>query len=145
MHPLVRAVAEEVRASFPDRRIRYEHSGPGIGQWDPSRTAQVVSNLVSNAFRHGAPDAEVVVRSTGGRGGMVLEVHNRGPAIDPALLPQLFEPLRSGRARGGASVGLGLYIVDQIVRAHGGEVAVRSSEAEGTTFTVRLPHAPAGP
>jgi len=70
-------------------------------------------------------------------------VHSRGPPIDPALLPHLFEPLRQGRRSGEpGGVGLGLYIVDHVVRAHGGPVDVHSTAADGATFIVRLPREP---
>jgi signal transduction histidine kinase len=83
------------------------------------------------------------------RGAMVLEVHNRGKPIPAILLPHIFEPFRRGsndaRTSKG-SMGLGLYIVRQIVQQHGGRIEVRSSLAHGTTFTVRLPgRAPAVP
>jgi phosphoserine phosphatase RsbU/P len=72
-----------------------------------------------------------------------LAVHNGGAPIPEHLLATLFEPFRRGREGDGdernGSVGLGLFIVHEIVRAHGGSVAVKSSAAEGTTFTVTLP------
>jgi signal transduction histidine kinase len=68
----------------------------------------------------------------------VLEVHNVGPPIDPGLLPTLFDPFRRGQ-RSANGLGLGLYIVREIVRAHHGTVEVASTPADGTTFTVTLP------
>ena len=76
---------------------------------------------------------------------VLLEVHNLGRPIPPEVLPHIFEAMKRGPQEGqcsGRSVGLGLYIVEQIVKAHGGTVAVRSTEAEGTTFTVQLPRRP---
>jgi PAS domain S-box-containing protein len=145
LHALARRVAEEVHASFPERRIEFEQRGDGTGHWDPGRVAQVVENLVANAFKYGAPDAPIVVRTLGEDRWARLEVHNRGDPIDPALLPHLFEPLRQGSrpaSAGGEGVGLGLYIVDHLVRAHGGTVEVRSTADAGTTFVVRLPREP---
>lgn len=75
---------------------------------------------------------------------MTLEVHNEGAPIPPDLLPHLFDAMQRGHndtAR--RSVGLGLFIVYHIVRAHGGSVSVRSTAADGTTFLVRLPRSPA--
>jgi sigma-B regulation protein RsbU (phosphoserine phosphatase) len=72
----------------------------------------------------------------------VLEVHNTGEPIPPSLMPTLFEPFRRGpqsEQMVKMSLGLGLYIVQEIVRAHGGTADVRSSADEGTTFRVRLP------
>ncbi len=146
VHVHARAAAEEVRATFPDRELRYEQGGSGEGHWDPARIGQVVANLVSNAFKYGKPGTPVVVRTHGEDGWVRLEVHDEGNPIDPALLPHIFEPLRRGRHTGGvggvAGVGLGLYIVDHIVRAHGGTIEVLSTAGEGTTFTVRLPREP---
>ncbi|HEY0095721.1 MAG TPA: HAMP domain-containing sensor histidine kinase, partial [Archangium sp.] len=81
-------------------------------------------------------------------GWVFLEVHNTGTPIPTDKLPLLFQPMRRATNevdKVGRSVGLGLYIVDHIARAHGGRVEVSSTEGEGTTFTVRLPRsAPPG-
>jgi signal transduction histidine kinase len=72
----------------------------------------------------------------------VFEVHNEGAPISEELLPRLFQPMQRGETTGdkaSRNVGLGLYIVDHIVRAHGGSIEVHSREGEGTTFRVRLP------
>jgi len=146
MHDLCRGVIEELLAAEPDRSIEIDGEGDARGAWDPARLAQVVSNLVGNALKHGARRAPVRVSVRGGEGEVVLEVQNQGPAIAPELLPVLFEPFRRGstpreapsHARG---VGLGLYIVRQIVNAHGGTISVESTAEQGTTFTVRLPRA----
>jgi signal transduction histidine kinase len=74
---------------------------------------------------------------------IVVEVHNDGPAIPPAVLPTMFEPFQrdegdTAGARTG-SVGLGLFIVREIVSAHGGHVEVSSTAELGTTFAVHLP------
>jgi PAS domain S-box-containing protein len=146
LHEQVRRVAEDVHAAYPERSLELEHRGDGDGSWDPARIRQVVENLVSNAFKYGTADAPVVVRTLGGDRWIRLEVHNEGPPIEPALLPHVFEPLRQGRRTGGVGgvrgVGLGLYIVDHIARAHGGGVEVHSTATEGTTFIVRLPREP---
>ncbi|MGH9885842.1 MAG: sensor histidine kinase, partial [bacterium] len=69
--------------------------------------------------------------------GVYVAVTNSGPTIPSEALDRLFEPFWQGAARS-RGLGLGLYIVQQIVHAHGGTIAVRS-EADQTTFTVRLP------
>jgi signal transduction histidine kinase len=76
---------------------------------------------------------------------VAIEVHNVGPAIPPAEQARIFEAFnRDAAARDrGSSVGLGLYIANQIVRAHGGSIAVRSPDGDGTTFSVVLPRRPA--
>src|SRR5205814_3983036 len=83
----------------------------------------------------------VELRDEGER--VVLEAANAGPAIPADVLPHVFEPGRRGPPERGrkesSGLGLGLYIVRQIVLAHGGDIAVRSSATEGTTFTLGLP------
>jgi PAS domain S-box-containing protein len=136
---VVRGVIEELRAAHPDRDIRIDGSERVLGEWDPARMAQVVSNLVGNALTHGDRDAPVELSLVAGAGDAALRVTNRGPAIPPELMARLFEPFRRGAAggNGGRGLGLGLYIAREIVRAHGGSIAVESGD-ECTTFSVRL-------
>jgi PAS domain S-box-containing protein len=136
-------LVEEVRVTHPGQEIQLEFSGDGRGEWDSDRLAQLLTNLLNNALEHGLEDEQVRVRVSGGPDTVVLAVHNRGPPIPPEAVPHLFEPMKrgigAGRSSKHKSVGLGLYIVQQIVLAHGGTIEVGSSEAEGTTFIVRLP------
>jgi PAS domain S-box-containing protein len=147
LHEVCRAVVGELRAAEPDRVVELRLDGDGRGVWDPARMAQVVSNLVANALQHGAADGPVRVSVGGDDGEAVLEVENDGPAIAPELMPVLFEPFSGGSALRDASpargLGLGLYIVNQVVHTHGGTVEVDSTPERGTTFTVRLPRATA--
>ena len=106
------------------------------------RLAQVVQNLVGNALQHTTEEVLVSVSTRGEGDHVVLEVHNGGPPIPAEDLPRLFEPFKRGataRTGRGRSLGLGLYITSLIVEAHQGRIDVRSTEAEGTTFVVRLP------
>ncbi len=127
----------ELQQAHPRRAIEVALSGTGEGEWDPDRLEQVLSNLVGNALQRGPEDRPVRVRAEGGPDALVLTVQNDGPAIAPELLERIFEPFRRGDDKGTA--GLGLFIVREIVRAHGGTVEARSTDAEGTSFTVRLP------
>ncbi|MBE4750211.1 PAS domain-containing protein [Corallococcus sp. ZKHCc1 1396] len=139
---LLGKVAHEFRVAFPKRHIVLEHKGNTQGQWDPDRLAQVVSNLVENALKYGPPEAPVRLVTRGLRHKVIIEVHNQGRPIPEALLPHLFEPFRQGPQTTRTlkmSYGLGLYIVREIVHAHGGTIEVASTEADGTTFTVTLP------
>jgi PAS domain S-box-containing protein len=138
---ICREVMDEVLATFPGRSINYECEGDGLGVWDRGRVQQVLVNLLVNALRHGAEEQPVTLSWIGTADEKVVSVHNHGPAISPWLKAHLFEPFRRGDAAGNdwGGVGLGLYIVRQIVVAHGGAVSVRSGEGEGTTFEVRLP------
>ncbi len=107
---------------------------------DGHRVAQALGNLVSNALTYGLQDAEVTVRSDGLEHSARLDVHNLGGVIGPAMRSTIFEPMTRGDSPGHLrSVGLGLYIVREIVVAHGGEVDYTSSPAEGTTFVIDLP------
>ncbi|WP_238539927.1 ATP-binding protein [Corallococcus macrosporus] len=147
LHEVVRAAMDEVHAGWPDRHLETAFSGDGAGTWDPDRLAQLIGNLVGNALQYSPSGTPVRVTSRGDDDGVVLEVHNLGPAIPPERQSRIFEPLERATVRpedqGRRSIGLGLYIVRSIVLAHGGTVEARSSEEEGTTFTVRLPrHAP---
>jgi len=132
----------EIQLAFPTWTIRHDFAGELDGAWDPDRLHQVVSNLVSNAGQHGRPQGEVSIALDGRDPNVVtLRVHNGG-AIEASLLPTLFDPFRrSSRVRPDASrgLGLGLFIVQEIARAHGGTVEVSSSVGDGTTFVVHLP------
>jgi sigma-B regulation protein RsbU (phosphoserine phosphatase) len=142
LHTLVADGIEELKLAWPGRMIEHRQEGVGPGWADPDRLAQVVTNLGNNALTYGAPDRPILVTSIVGEGQLSIQIHNHGPAIPPALLPHLFEPMRRGEQQvklGSRSVGLGLYIVQQIALAHGGRVAVQSAENEGTIFTLTLP------
>jgi signal transduction histidine kinase len=94
--------------------------------------------------QHGSAKTAVSVDVRGGDKEVVLRVHNRSPVIPAADLPGIFGPfkrLKSGAGAGGASssLGLGLYIAERIVTAHGGTIVAESSNDFGTSFTVRLP------
>jgi PAS domain S-box-containing protein len=141
-HLVVQQAVEEVRLAHPEREITLARGGPGGTRGDGDRLAQVVTNLVVNALTYSPPKTPVRVETRGAEGGVVLRVSNQGEPIRAELLPHLFEPMTRGEHRRDAasrSIGLGLYIVDNIVRAHCGTIEVRSTAEEGTTFTVRLP------
>lgn len=131
----------ELELVYPEREIRCDFEGDQGGAWDPDRLLQIISNLVANAGQHAPPGSAIHVRIDGRSAeALRLEVHNDG-AIAPALLPGLFDPFRVARHRRELSrgLGLGLFIVKELARAHGGTVEVASSEEAGTTFTVHLP------
>jgi len=142
-----RGAIEEIRTSCPDYAIELEVRGDARGEWDPARMSQTISNLVTNAIAYGSSGSTVQVAVVGNGHDVDLKVHNEGPAIAAEQLPMLFEPFRRGvpedRSPGG--LGLGLYIVKQIVQAHDGSIGVESSEQAGTTFTLHLPREPIAP
>jgi len=130
---------DELQLLNPGRVFRLDCEGPMGGSFDPDRVARVVGNLVNNALRYGDPNAPIDVSLRRTSAGIMLEVHNQGQPISPELLPHVFEAFQRGPDAGGDGLGLGLFIVKQIVEAHGGSIAVRSTQAEGTTFSVLWP------
>lgn len=137
---LCREVIDEFSVTHPSRDILFEGDTSCEGQWDSSRMRQVVSNLLSNALRHAREGTPVRVKARTVGEQVEVSVSNEGEPIPPELLPVLFEPFRRGMSkfRPAGSLGLGLYIVRQVVEGHGGQVEVRTGEA-GTSFIVRLP------
>ncbi|HEU0033906.1 MAG TPA: GAF domain-containing sensor histidine kinase [Kofleriaceae bacterium] len=138
---LCQQATSELELVHPSWRLTCDARGELAGTWDADRLLQVVSNLVANAGHHGTPDAEIRIRLDGTHADRVtFEVHNAG-AIPEALQPTLFDPFLATRhprdhSRG---LGLGLYIIRQIVVAHGGTIDVTSSEETGTSVVVVLP------
>ncbi|MDQ3365665.1 MAG: hybrid sensor histidine kinase/response regulator [Myxococcota bacterium] len=139
MSDICTAMIEEVTLLHASRTIHFEQSGELRGLWDRERVEQVISNLLTNALNHGI--GPIRVRAIGHADEVSISVHNRGARIPRAQLPQLFEPFRRG-ASSRVGLGLGLYIVNEILRVHGGSVEVQSTEDEGTTFTTRWPRTP---
>ena len=133
-------VLDELRLAHPERRLQIAYVSVSMdGVWDELRLAQVLTNLVGNAIRHGTPGEAVDLIVDGSPNSLSFEVHNGGE-IPEAIRPHLFEAFRdSSLPRARDSLGLGLYIVRQIVLAHGGTIAVTSSQESGTTFRVELP------
>lgn len=143
-------VLEELAHAYPTRTVRRRPPAPGAnlhGTWDEARIAQAVMNLVSNAIQHGRDPIEVEAMATDTT--ITVEVRNAG-GIDPAAAGRLFTPFahgaeRANRPDGRAGLGLGLYIVSEIARAHGGTVDFDSVD-DTTRFRLVLPReAPAQP
>jgi PAS domain S-box-containing protein len=141
LHELARRGVEELLTAHPARSVQIETAGDGRGWWDPDRLEQVVQNLVGNALQHTTEETPVRVSTRGEPAQVVLEVHNAGPGIPREEQARLFEPFQRGKRTGstGRSMGLGLHITSHIAQAHGGTLELASSEAQGTTFTIRLP------
>lgn len=139
LQEIVRTVVDEIAVANPDRRIEVEADGITRGDWDPDRLAQIVSNLVGNAVEHGRGTDPVRVRTEGDEARVRLSVWNGGAPIPEEERSGIFEPFRKGVRSGRSGLGLGLFIVSAIARAHGGNVEVRSDAESGTTFEVVLP------
>jgi PAS domain S-box-containing protein len=136
---LIQEAVDEIAVSHP-QRVKLALPADAVeGLWDGDRIEQVVTNLLANALHHGAAGSPIDVELLDEGEWAVLRVHNRGPVIAAEHLPTLFDPFQKGPAdkrRGG--LGLGLHIVYEVVKAHGGKVGVTSNAEQGTTFTARL-------
>lgn len=141
------AVVEEARTFHPDRKIHLTTDGHLIGAWDGARIAQAFSNLISNAIQHGKPDGIISVSLFGLDDDVQYIINNEADVIPAAKLRALFDPVKRFAIRPAServasrapNLGLGLYVVKEIVNAHNGKVVVSSTEHEGVTFTVSLP------
>lgn len=142
-------VVDEMRTVSPRHTFEVHLSGDLSGRFDDARICQVLINLLGNAVEHGPTSAPVVVTARGEPDQVVLEVRNMGPTIDALEMPALFSPFKRLRRGGTVSdthhLGLGLFIADQIVSAHGGRMEVTSSDAEGTCFAAHLPRTAPSP
>jgi signal transduction histidine kinase len=130
-----------IRAAYPERTVELHVAGVCRGAWDGGRIQQLVNNLVVNAIHYGDDEQTTVVAVRGEEAEVHISVANAGRTIDRDTLAHLFEPLRRGTAgsrTNDAGLGLGLYISNEIAKAHGGGITV-TSEDERTVFAVRLP------
>jgi sigma-B regulation protein RsbU (phosphoserine phosphatase) len=141
LHDAIREAVEELADVYPGRKLEHRCLGAGTCLADPNRLAQAVGNLVSNAMVYGSPDKPVKVTSTVEANSVIIDVHNEGPVIPPLAQADLFQPMARGTnaTNAGRSVGLGLFIVSEIAKAHGGKAHVKSTVEEGTTFALTLP------
>lgn len=141
LHQVAARTIEELWLAYPSRTILHDALGSGECTLDRDRLSQVICNLVSNAVSYGHTTEPILVRSEVHGAIAQLNVHNEGRAIPNELLTKIFEPMVRG-APGSTSVrsvGLGLFIVREIARAHRGEMNVESSDTDGTTFSMRFP------
>jgi PAS domain S-box-containing protein len=132
-------VIDEISLAHPDRKIETSLGFEGVLHCDAGRLDQLLSNLIANAVTHGSGNAPICVQTTKQKDHFVLSVSNAGNPIPQNLMPTLFEPFkRSGKSESLQGLGLGLYIADQIARAHHGRIVVTSGEAE-TVFKLEIP------
>jgi signal transduction histidine kinase len=111
---------------------------PIEGMWDALRIGQVISNLLSNAFKYAAGSrVDVALRQEGDAA--VLLVEDRGPGIPDDMRERVFGRFQRGASANFGGIGLGLYLAREIVVAHGGTISARDREAGGATLEVRLP------
>jgi signal transduction histidine kinase len=139
------AIAEAC-AGNPECDPTVHIQGDTQGVWDAGRIDQMLQNLIGNALQHGSNPREVTLTLNGDGEQMCIKVHNHGAPIPPEAISTIFDPLvRSASEELGqpsTSLGLGLFIVKEVVMAHHGTIEVSSNEADGTLFTVLLPRSP---
>ncbi len=137
---LARKVLQDFETVHPSRRFRLLAPDRIEGHWDPTRLAQVLTNLLDNALKHGDPQGEIRVEVRPLGDSVELCVENDGAVVDEARLAKLFAPYASSDLQSGRrSLGLGLFIVREITCAHGGEVCAERIEDRGMRFRVTIP------
>ena len=138
LHQVIAHAVDELRVAFPKATLVHHAEGQGDACLDADRVQQIIGNLVANSVAYGDLQRPITITSRLGGGACEVAVHNDGAVIPEALLAVLFEPMTRGTDQGSEvrSVGLGLYIVRELAKVHGGDVAVRSCATGGTTFTV---------
>ncbi|MGW1727196.1 ATP-binding protein [Streptomyces sp. NPDC002306] len=137
---LVRDAAEDLRAQQPGRPVTVGADGALLVHADESGLRQVLGNLVANVRTHTPAEVPVRLGVERADGVVRLCVADEGPGLAAEDASRIFD--RFFRAGGGAGSGLGMAIVQGVVRAHGGDVAVRTAPGEGLTVTVTLPARP---
>jgi PAS domain S-box-containing protein len=148
LHQICNTVVSELRMSRPGKEIDLDFEGRTDLVGDPDRIAQVLSNLIGNAIQHGTPGPISVSIRDAKTDVVAIAVHNFGPPIPEEAQATLFDAFRQEPCKGDGdsrSIGLGLFIANEIVRAHGGTIVVRSPDRDGTTFVVTLPRKPVVP
>lgn len=139
LHLPLLQVVNELRTAHPRRVILEQVPELPVFACDPDRLAQLLANLVTNALHHGASTGPVIVRAEVVNGHFQLAVHNRGTPIPAQRLERLFRAYSQEDDTSRSGLGLGLFIVDQVAKAHGGRMQVSSNADVGTTFTFSMP------
>lgn len=139
MAEVCRAAVDEAAAAHPGRAIHLDLRGDLRGAFDRDRILQALANLLGNAIEHGTGPLEVRGCESSDQHAVLVEVTSQGPPIPDDILRCIFDPFATTSPRRG--LGLGLYIVQQIARAHGGLCEVTSDET-ATTFRMRFPRTP---
>ena len=135
------AALAEVMAAHPSRAFEFDYDGDLRGRFDPARIGQALSNLLNNAINHGDSEHPVTIRVRAESQELVVEVTNMGKTISPETLQAIMDPIARRHvpgSQGSSGLGLGLYIAQQVAKAHGGSVAA-DSQHEETQFSLRIP------
>ena len=143
--PICERIVDESRTVYPETEIHLNSVDHAVGFFDGDRLEQVFSNLINNAVQHGDGRDPVTVTLDVHADTLSFSVHNSGSPIPEAVLPFIFNPMGRYSPQAAiehgpySSLGLGLFIADQIVGAHGGRIKVSSESQSGTNFVVLLP------
>ncbi|MES3024053.1 MAG: HAMP domain-containing sensor histidine kinase [Pseudomonadota bacterium] len=144
------ATIEDASATHPDTNFVLSAEGDVTAEFDPVRLHQLFVNLLVNAAQYGTKGEPVAMAVSPEAGCVLIQVNNKGDIIPAESLLTIFRPLvqlaaneEGGDGRPPTSLGLGLYVAQEIAMAHGGTIDVTSTPGSGTTFTVRLPKPPA--
>ena len=141
LEPLIEQIVAEFRNVHPDRLIETDVRTSGKVKMDAGRMGQLLSNLLGNALSYGAPGEPVRVIATSTDNGFAIRVSNRGAPIPAEAMLHLFTAFQRGDVQPNQQgLGLGLYIAQEIAKAHGGIISVESNSQE-TTFRAEFPQA----
>jgi signal transduction histidine kinase len=132
------------QARFKDMHVSFEFLSRPVVQIDNVRISQVLGNLFSNAAKY-APGAAISITLTEESGFYRTRFADSGPGILPEHLPNLFKRFYRVPGQGGAGSGLGLFICEKIIEAHGGKISVESEAGVGTAFLIDLPFTQSAP
>jgi PAS domain S-box-containing protein len=140
---LIRETISRLSHLTKDRQVRVRDEGGLIPVYvDPMRIGQVLGNLVSNAVKYGDKDSEILVQLCRKKGQVEVSVTNQGKGIDPQDMPKIFGRFARSKSApnwGVRGLGLGLYIANGVIKAHGGRMWAESTPGKTTTFHVTLP------
>jgi signal transduction histidine kinase len=141
LRPVLEDTVHRFAMIAPNHSVRLETDGQSLeGYWDRDRLEQVLNNLIGNAIKYSPSGGDVTVRAHREDGDVVVSVRDQGVGIAPEDQEHLFERFfRTGSAQNVKGMGLGLYVTERVVEAHGGKVGVESVPGEGSEFFFTLP------
>ena len=131
-------VIDEIAAVYPDRRIDVRISLETVPRVDTKRIGQMLGNLVANAVTHGDADRPVAIEIDSDATQFEMRITNSGKPIAASTMQELFKPFKRSDDNLSRGLGLGLFIADQIAKAHNGTIQVTSTDDE-TCFCFRMP------
>ena len=139
LNSFLREKIEEIKKFHPSSIFSFREEENAIGYWDAEKLHQVFNNLLGNAIQHGEKECPIEVTINSDRNNIYISIKNSGE-IPAEKLKNIFTPFRGEEARSGleGGLGLGLYIAQQIIKTHQGEITVNSRD-HFTEFNIILP------